>query len=77
MHESTLRQSVIVVQSVDSFSLCKAIVNIFLHIKTVHVNELWRIIFFKQLLLETVAVLAVVNDNFTMRAAQEPLVIWC
>ena len=50
--EIALSQGVVMVESVHSFGLCVAIINIFLHIEAVHVDELGRVRFVKQLLLE-------------------------
>ncbi len=56
------------VKSIHTFRLSEAIINVFLHIKTLHVNELWWSLFAEKLLFERVTVLSVVDHYFTVGA---------
>ena len=63
------------IQCVDSLCLSEAIVDVLLHIEAVHEDESRRFVPIEQLLLERVAVLPVVDDNFAVSRADQPLVV--
>ena len=71
----TLGQRVIMVECVDTLYLSVAIVHILLHIEAVHVDESWRLTLLEQLLLERVAVLSIIDDDFAISSADKPFVI--
>ena len=63
------------IKSVHSFCFCEEIVDILLDIEAIHEDEGRRLILFEQLLLERVAVLSVVDDDFAIGSAYEPFVV--
>jgi hypothetical protein len=58
-----------VVQLVDLFSLCEAVVDILLDVEGVHEAELGRRPRVKQFLLEGISVLSVVDDSLAIACA--------
>lgn len=76
LDERALRHSIVVVQRVHSLGLSKAVINIFLDVKAVHENELGWGGLVEQLLLEAVAVLAIVDHDLAVGARHKPLIIW-
>lgn len=63
------------VECVYTLYLRVAIVHILLHIEAVHVDESWRLTLLEQLLLERVAVLSIIDDDFAISSADKPFVI--
>ena len=64
------------VKCVHTLSLREIIVNILLHIKTIHEDEGRRLVLLEQLLLERVTVLSIVDNDFAIGSADKPFVVW-
>jgi hypothetical protein len=71
----SLRQRIVVIQSVHPFRFSEAIVHIFLHIEAVHEDKSWRFAPLEQLLLERITVLSIVDNYFPISCANEPLIV--
>ena len=63
------------VQCVDSLSLSEAVVDVLLDVEAVHVDEHWWFVLIEKLLLERVAVLSIVDNNFSIGGTHQPLII--
>lgn len=75
VNKCSLRCIIVVVQCVNTFGFSEAILNILLCIKAVHKDKIWWLGFIKQLLLETVAILPVVDEHFSIAGRHKPLVV--
>jgi len=64
LNKCSLGSVVVVIKSVNSLSFSKTVVYILLYVEAVHENKSRRLRLFKQLLLEAVAVLSIVNKHF-------------
>ena len=63
------------IQLVHFFRLGETIVNIFLHIETIHEGEFWWLSFIKKFLLESIGILSIVYNNFAVLATSCPLIV--
>ena len=54
------------VESIHTLRLSEKVVHILLNIEAVHENKSWRVPLFEQLLLKRIAVLSVVDDDFSI-----------
>ena len=70
-----LGQRVVVVKCVDSLSLSEAVVHVLLRIEAVHEDEARWLRPIEKLLLEGVAVLAIVDNNLAVASADKPLIV--
>ena len=63
------------IKRVHALRLCEEIVDVLLDIEAIHVDESRRLILLEQLLLERVAILSVVDNDFAVGSANEPFVV--
>ena len=71
----SLSQWVVVIKGVYSLGLSEAVINILLHVETVHEDESWRVSFIKELLLERIAILSIVDEYFAISCGSQPLIV--
>jgi len=65
-----------VIEGVRTFRLSEGVVYIIEDVERVHVVEPGRVLFVEDFLLEGVEIFPVVDNDLSIRSADEPLIIW-